>query len=296
MGTKLMRAKERYGVDCLVDAQVHIWPPNSDATPWPKDALSPPQKPYPISAEAMLFQMDLSGVDRAIIVPPSWAGDSNDFAMDAARRYPDRFAVMGRFNIFSPENPRVIKTWRQTPGMLGIRLFIFSEKEREWLATGKLAWLWKAAEDAGVPLTMMTPALPNLIEVYERILRDHPALKLSLDHMNMSPLRPVSLTEDLPKIMRLAKYPNFALKASGVPSMSHERYPYRDVHDALKMCFDNFGPRRMFWGTDLTRSPCTYMENVTMFTENLPWLKGEDLQWVMGRAVCAWYGWALPGT
>jgi hypothetical protein len=33
---------------------------------------------------------------------------------------------------------------------------------------------------------------------------------------------------------------------------------------------------------------------VTMFTEELPWLKGDDLQWVMGRELCEWLGWRLP--
>jgi hypothetical protein len=28
-----------------------------------------------------------------------------------------------------------------------------------------------------------------------------------------------------------------------------------------------------------------------MFTEELPWLQGRDLDAVMGRAVCAWLGW-----
>jgi hypothetical protein len=31
-----------------------------------------------------------------------------------------------------------------------------------------------------------------------------------------------------------------------------------------------------------------------MFTEELPWLKGNDLELVMGRAVCDWLGWKLP--
>jgi hypothetical protein len=25
----------------------------------------------------------------------------------------------------------------------------------------------------------------------------------------------------------------------------------------------------------------------------LPWLKGEDLDWVMGRGICEWLGWPL---
>jgi hypothetical protein len=32
---------------------------------------------------------------------------------------------------------------------------------------------------------------------------------------------------------------------------------------------------------------------VTLFTEELPWLHGTDLELVMGRAVCDWIGWEL---
>jgi hypothetical protein len=31
-----------------------------------------------------------------------------------------------------------------------------------------------------------------------------------------------------------------------------------------------------------------------MFTEELPWLRGDDLEWVMGRGICEWLGWPLP--
>jgi hypothetical protein len=37
-------------------------------------------------------------------------------------------------------------------------------------------------------------------------------------------------------------------------------------------------------------------ECATMFTEHLPWLAGEDLEWVMGRGVCERLGWQLPRT
>jgi hypothetical protein len=33
---------------------------------------------------------------------------------------------------------------------------------------------------------------------------------------------------------------------------------------------------------------------VTLFTEELPWLKGRDLELVMSEAVCNWLGWLLP--
>jgi L-fuconolactonase len=57
--------------------------------------------------------------------------------------------------------------------------------------------------------------------------------------------------------------------------------------------FDAFGPKRTFWGTDWSRLPCSYRQSITMFTDEMSWLKGEDLDWVMGRAVCEWIGWKL---
>ena len=67
------------------------------------------------------------------------------------------------------------------------------------------------------------------------------------------------------------------------------------MHPYLRRVFDAFGPRRMFWGTDLTRLPCTYRQAITLFTEELPWLSADDQEWVMGRGPCDWLGWPLPG-
>ncbi len=33
---------------------------------------------------------------------------------------------------------------------------------------------------------------------------------------------------------------------------------------------------------------------MTLFTEELPWLKGRDLELVMGEAVRNWVGWSRP--
>jgi class 3 adenylate cyclase len=50
------------------------------------------------------------------------------------------------------------------------------------------------------------------------------------------------------------------------------------------------------WGTDITRMPCSWRQCVTLFTEELPWLKGRDLDLAMGEAVCNWISWPLPAA
>jgi hypothetical protein len=58
--------------------------------------------PEPFTIEKLVPLMDEAGVDRAVVVPPSWIGERNDYGLEAARRYPDRFRVMGRFPLNNP--------------------------------------------------------------------------------------------------------------------------------------------------------------------------------------------------
>ena len=67
-----------------VDSQVHIWSADTPDRPWPPGRAHEAQKPYPISKEALLFEMDLAGVRRIVLVPPSWEGDRNDLALEIA--------------------------------------------------------------------------------------------------------------------------------------------------------------------------------------------------------------------
>ena len=54
---------------------------------------------------------------------------------------------------------------------------------------------------------------------------------------------------------------------------------------------DAFGADRVFWGTDLTRLPCPLSQAVTMFTEELGFLRGHELEQVMGQSIINWIGW-----
>src|SRR5204863_470618 len=75
------------------------------------------------------------------------------------------------------------------------------------------------------------------------------------------------------------------------PHYASEAYPFPALHPYLRQVFDAFGPERMFWGTDITKMKCPWRQCVTMFTEELPWLRGRDLELVMGEALCQWWGW-----
>jgi predicted TIM-barrel fold metal-dependent hydrolase len=127
-------------------------------------------------------------------------------------------------------------------------------------------------------------------EVAER----HPRLKLAIDHLGrVGGTRDEAAFASLPEMLALARYPNVSIKATGAPSYSSQPYPYRNIHGYLRQIYDAFGPQRMFWGTDITRMPCSWRQCVTLFTEELPWLSEADKELIMGRAVCDWLDWPL---
>ena len=97
-------------------------------------------------------------------------------------------------------------------------------------------------------------------------------------------------------MLALARLPNVGVKLSGAPSTSSQPYPHRNIHGYLRQIVEAFGPDRCFWGTDITRMPCSYRQCVTMFTEELDWLKGRDLERVMGAAFVDWLGWKRPAA
>src|ERR1039458_455786 len=88
--------RQRSGCVVITDSQVHIWGANTADRPWPKGGEARAQRPVPLETSELLAEMDAAGVDRAVIVPPSWEGDRNDLALAAAAAHPDKFAVMGR--------------------------------------------------------------------------------------------------------------------------------------------------------------------------------------------------------
>jgi len=273
----------------IVDSQIHVWAAETPSRPWPPGRANEAQKPYPVLPETILLQMDLAGVERAVLVPPSWEGDRNDLALAAAAAYPDRFAVMGRLSLSDPASPNLVATWKQQPGMLGMRFTFHTRNNRHLLTDGSADWLWPAAERAGIPLMVLAP---RSLDVIARVAEAHPALRIVIDHVGIS-LTPgdPSVWDGLPEVCSLARFPNVAVKASGLPHWSLQPYPFADLHGHIRQLFEAFGPKRTFFGTDLTRMPCTYYECIHLFTEHLPWLRGEDLEWVMGRAICEWLDW-----
>lgn len=279
----------------VVDAQIHIWRESSAERPWPEWGASHPQRHRPgrpLETPEVLAAMDAAGVDRAVLVPPSYEGDWNDYVLEAAQAYPERFGAMGRVDVTDRANVERVARWRDEPGMLGIRLTFVRPDHQRWVRDGTADWLWRAAERAGVPLMVFAPALTR--ELGE-VARAHPDLRITLDHLNLSSdTYDVDLRPLLEPVLALAELPNVAVKASALPCFTSDAYPFPSLHEPLRAVFAAYGPKRVFWGSDLSRLTCPYPDLVRLFAEGLPFLSTADRRWALGQGLVDWLRW--PGA
>ncbi len=277
----------------IVDAQVHMWYPNTPERPWPPamPELKPHRDRQAFVLNDLLAEMNTAGIHRAIITPPGWEGDYNDKAIEAAQLNPDRLAVMGRFALDLPENRGKVVGWKEQPGMLGMRLSFNGPHKRRWLSDGTVDWFWPIAEKSGLGIMIYVPGnLPPVKKIAER----YPGLNLIIDHMACPRgSKDEAAFAYIGELCDLARYPNVAVKLGALPCYSNESYPYPTLHPFIRRAYDAFGPQRLFWASDFTRLPCSYTMSKTLITEEMKWLAKDDLEWIMGRGVCEWLGWPL---
>jgi L-fuconolactonase len=266
----------------ICDAMVH----------GPDPAVRPVSTVGGMAPDDLERMMTGAGVDCAIVVPLVPSDTERTIAMFATAR-PDRFAAVALLPLANLpgviQTTEQLRTWRATPGVVAIRAGFLFEDVRPLLVEERLEWLWEAASEAGLPVMIHAPDnVPKVGGIAQR----HPGLKIVLDHMGLAPFRVYDdpLTAIAP-VLDLARYPNVAVKATGLPSSSSDGYPFESLHRPVREVVRAFGAQRVFWGTDWTRLHCDYSDVVRLFTDALAFLTQDELELIMGRAICSWLGW-----
>ena len=269
----------------IIDGQVHIWRPGG---PQP----SPTGRQEPHSTDQLLATLDSGGVERAVIVTPSWNPDQNLYPLEAAQQHPDRLRVMGLyFDWNKPANPDQIENWMKPQGMAGIRMFLGLEPGMKWLTSSDSDWIWPILERRNIPLMIGAPAATARIT---EIAARHPGLKICLDSFGVPGT--TNAAQSFAKyadVLAMAKLPNIIVKCASVPFLSNDPYPYANMKGYVKQAFDAFGPERLIYASDITLLKGTYKDCVNFWTE-LEWLTDKDRAAIMGGNIAKWLNWPLP--
>ena len=263
----------------LIDSQIHLFAPGAE-----EFATRMQQTLMP--AEDVVAEMDAAKVSRADLVPGNAA--ANATCVDAARRWPDHFRVMGILGLDKPESRALVADWASS-GFIGARLTFPPYRKVSWLKDGTADWFWPEANRLGLPVMMWAP---QQIEEIGKLAQRHPNIRFVIDHLNL-------FVEDkgevvaraVENLLPLARHASIAVKLSALAAHSSQAYPFRDMHPHVQRVVEAFGAERCLWGTDLSRKACSYSEAITMFTEHMPFLAAAQLEQIMAGSATRWIGW-----
>ncbi|HEV7649063.1 MAG TPA: amidohydrolase family protein [Actinophytocola sp.] len=269
----------------VIDAQAHVWAAETPQRPWIPDGAKYAHRPLPLGALELLSEMDKAGVDQTVLISPTWEGYRNDVVLDAASMYPDRFRVVIRLAPTRPDLEQALTESWADPRVLGVRT-VFIRDEKPLLTDGTAERFWTLAERVGIPVLAFAP---GKVAVLEQAAERHPGLRMVVDHLGIDPrVRDGDVAGHIDTIVRLARLRNVAVKATCLPNLVTEPYPFPSLHDHVRRVVDAFGPRRVFWGSDLSRLRCAYTEVWALLFEQLDYLSEEDRALIAGDALAGW--------
>jgi predicted TIM-barrel fold metal-dependent hydrolase len=285
----------------IVDSQVHVWKEETPDRPWVPGARERIRlnghREEAFSYEECLGLMDDAGVDRVIIVPPSWEGDRIDYSLEAAEAHPDRFGIMARVPQNKPEEGKALmRDFASIDAIKGIRLTFHRPIDRNWMIDGTCDWIWPYAEELGIKIMVHAPIWK--VEL-GKIADQHPGLNIIIDHMGiMARCVDDAIGYWVQETADLHTHPNISVKISALPGYSTKPFPNENIFPYVKEMIEKMGPERCHWGTDITRlmgHGLTWKDTIEQFTVHMG-LSEHELDEVMGRSLCRVLGWEVPAS
>jgi L-fuconolactonase len=271
----------------IVDSHTHAW-----AT-WP---YQPPVPDAPTrgSIEHLIYEMDLNGTDRAVIVSARIDDnlDNNEYGAAAVRRYPNRLHQFADIDcVWTPEHhtPGAVARLNQTADRLPIDGFThYVQPENDgWFRSDEARAFFRTADERGLIASLAIS--PAWAADLCKIVDENPGLVVLLHHMGG--ICAADGRAALGAIAGLASRPNVYIKLSGFHYAAAEGrgfdYPHPEAMWVAEGLYRAFGPRRLCWGSDfpaLSRY-MTYRQAVEIVRTHCRFLDPDDLDWIFGQTL-----------
>ncbi len=262
----------------IIDPHVHVWK-NDPRYPWPKDLAKPPKEDA-LPSE-LLRLMKAHGVEKTVIVHVIHYRWDCRYAGDVIKSNREKFMGVCRVDPTAESAATDLNHWVRDFGFHGVRLSPAAGPEGDWInARTRMDRIWGRAAEFKIPMCILCPStrLPDVAKVIDRH-RD--SLNVCIDHMADCP---IDQPDELKKLLALAKFPRVFVKISHLWSLSKQNYPYRDTNDQVKRLYDQFGPKRLMWGTDwpAVESFCGYAKALALYRHEIGFFTKEDRRWILG--------------
>ena len=269
----------------IIDSHCHAW------------AYWPYKPPVPDPAhrgriEQLLHEMDLNGVDEAVVICAQIEHnpENNAYVAEQAVRYPTRihpFADVDSFWSTTYHQPGAADRLRQVAErwpIKGFTHYLASEDDGAWLHSEEGLAFFGVAEKLG--LIASIACRPHQQPAIRRVAQRFPSVPILCHHLSMVRADGEPSRLALKEVLASAKLPNIYIKLSGFAYAAEIKwdYPYADAQHVVRAEYEHFGPYRMCWGSDypVVRFFMTYRQSLEAFRTHCTFVPEADKAWILG--------------
>ncbi len=267
----------------IVDAHLHVWKADPD---YPDQAATTVSPACDVPLELLEGYMAEFDVDRAVIVQPVFPGSDNQYVVECARTDPDRFAVVCVVDPTRADAARQLEQWAGETVCRGLRLRpVLPAEERVFGDPASFA-LWETAARCNLVVSIL--ARDKHIDQIRNLAQQFSSVQIVVDHLAHPPSLAV---KDCQNLLSLSDCGNVAVKVSGQPYYSQQRYPYSDCQELFSAVRDRFGADRMMWGSDFPHVllQSGYARSRFWLERHCPFLSADERRRVMGANAAKLY-------
>ena len=251
----------------IIDAHSHLW--LRQDTTWNGLRISPMPNgrsmflgeerqmlpPFMIdgvnSAEVFLSNMNYAQVGAAVVVQEFIDGIQNDYLMEVAQKYPDRFFVCGMCDYFhSGFYEQAVSLIAQ--GFKGIAIpghRLLTDEGRVMLNSAEMMRMYRYMEQHHVILSVTLADGDLQVDEMEEVISECPQLRIAIGHFGMPTV------EGWREQLLLARHEHVMLESGGITWLYNEEfYPYPSAIRVLREAIDTVGADKLMWGSDYPRT------------------------------------------
>jgi len=272
----------------IIDSHCHAW------TRWPYQPPVPDDE-YRGRVEQLLHEMDVNGVDQAMIVCAQIEHnpDNNAYIAQAVSQYSDRLHQVADVDCsWSPtyHQPGAADRLRQAAErwpLKGFTHYLKGEDDGAWLYSEEGLAFFKVAEEK--KLIASIACRPHQQAAIRQVAERFPSVPILCHHLAGVKASEEPPHPNLKAVLASAKLPNIYIKLSGFHYCTHVNwdYPYSDTHWVIRTLYEHFGPYRMCWGSDypVVRFFMTYRHALEAFRTHCTFVPDEDKAWILGKTL-----------
>ena len=240
------------------------------------------------SAEVFLSNMDYAQVSAAVITQEFIDGIQNDYLMEVAQRYPNRFLVCGMCEFrkpgFMPHAKELLDKGFRAIKIPAQRLLL--KEGRVMLTSDEMMQMMHLMEEREAILSIDLADGNIQVGEMEEIISECPNLKIAIGHFGMV------TREGWKEQIKLARHRNVRIESGGITWLfNDEFYPFKGAIRAIREAADLVGMEKLMWGSDYPRTitAITYRMSYDFVTKSDE-LTEEEKRLFLGMNAQEFYG------